>query len=235
MILDRLKYRKSNFHGGDLLEEITPRGELDVISIPEQFISPRRIDSRDMCLSSSNQGDTPRCAGYSMAGYIEYHNWKTLHYPSQIDGDLIYAEAKRIDGNNNPGTYLISASTASINLGLIKGTPKLVNYPSVNESNIASSLKKIISIKFALHQYGVALAGFRITDEWDWVDKRNGLIRNLGDKAIDKGGHAVLLAGYDSEGVYIQNSWGDWGHYGFAILSWEQYVKQIMQAMAIEI
>jgi intein/homing endonuclease len=178
---------------------------------------------------------THNCAGYSMAGYIEYHNWKTIHYPAQVDGDAIYAEAKKIDGNNSPGTYLRSAIQAAINLKLINGTPKYVDYPSINQSGMDRALKRIISIKFALHQYGVVLAGFRITDEWDWVDKKTGMIRDMGEKAKGKGGHAVLLCGYDMEGVYIQNSWGIfWGHYGFAVLSWKQYVQQIMQAMVVE-
>jgi len=235
-MLDFFKYKKSSFASGDLLDEIIPRGEVDLLPVPEQFISPHRIDSRDMCLSSSNQLQTPHCAGYSMAGYIEYHNWKTIHYPAQVDGDAIYAEAKIIDLNNRPGTQLSSAIKAAINLKLINGTAKYVDYQSVNASDMDVGLKRMVSIKFALHQYGVVLAGFRITDEWDWVDKKTGLIRDLGDKAQPRGGHAVLLCGYDMEGVYIQNSWGtNWGHYGFAVLSWKQYVKQIMQAMVVEI
>jgi len=235
MILDYLKYKKSSFASGDLFDEIIPRGGVALMKVPEQFISPYRIDSRDMCLSSSNQLQTPNCAGYSMAGYIEYHNWKTIHYPAQVDGDAIYAEAKKIDGNNSPGTYLSSAIQGAINLKLINGTAKYVDYPSINQSGMDIGLKRMISIKFALHQYGVVLAGFRITDEWDWVDKKTGLIRDLGSKAKDKGGHAVLLCGYDMDGVYIQNSWGtEYGHYGFAVLSWKQYVKQIMQAMVVD-
>jgi len=225
---------KTSFDCGDVLDEISCRGEREIISVPEQFISPYRIDSRDMCLSSSNQFDTPHCAGHSMAGYIEYYNWKTIHYPAQVDGDAIYAEAKRIDGNNSPGTYLTSAAQASINLKMISGKPQIVDYPLINQYQMDNATKRITAIKFALHQYGVALAGFRITDEWDWVDKKTGMIRDLGNKAINKGGHAVLLCGYDMEGVYLQNSWGCfWGHYGFAILSWKQYVKQIMQALVI--
>lgn len=178
---------------------------------------------------------THNCAGYTAAGYIEYYNWKTFHYPAQVDGDEIYAEAKKIDNYSGDGTNLISVSQASINLNIIKGVPKRISYDSVNRSNLSPHEKLIISAKFSLHKYGVVMAGFLITNEWDWVDKRNGFIRDLGDKAIGNGGHAVLLCGYDNDGVYIQNSWGeDWGHYGFAILKWEQYCRQIMQAMVIE-
>lgn len=235
MLLDYLRYSKTNFESGGLLDEPDIRAKRIIMRVPEQFIAPRRIDSRDMCLSSSNQQQTPHCAGYSAAGYIEFRNWKTLHYPAQVDGDKIYEEAKKIDMNNHPGTTLLSAATASISLGLIKGKPQYVAYPDIEGSSMDRKLKRITSIKFALHQYGVVLSGFRITDEWDWVDKKNGMIRNLGDKASNRGGHAVLLCGYDEMGVYIQNSWGErWGVYGFACLSWDQYDKQIMQAMIID-
>jgi hypothetical protein len=235
-LVDYFKYQKTEFESGGLIEDITPRRKREIITVPTQFISPRRIDSRDMCLSSSNQCKTPHCAGYTMSGYIEYHNWKTYHYPAQVDGDIIYKEAKRIDQNNRDGTTLHSAAKAAINLNFIQGIPKHIDYPSVNQANLSYMEKRIISIKFALHQYGVVLSGFRITDEWDWVDKKTGMIRDLGDKAKFRGGHAVLLCGYDHNGVYIQNSWGEnWGHYGFAILGWDQYHRQIMQAMVIDI
>jgi len=81
----------------------------------------------------------------------------------------------------------------------------------------------------------VVLSGFGITDEWNWVDKNTGMIRDMGENSSKRGGHAVLLCGYDDSGVYIQNSWGDqWGHYGFAILNWDMYDRQFMRAMIIE-
>jgi len=233
--LDILKYKQCPMESGGLLEEPTPRGDSELLTVPNQFIAPRRIDSRDMCLSASNQHQEPSCAGYTTAGYIEFYNWKTYHYPSQINGDGIYAEAKRIDNNTHPGTTLKSAADAALNLKLISGTPKYVDFPAVNNSTLSRKEKRALSIKFALHKYGVVLSGFMITDDWDWVDKKTGMIRNSGDKAQLKGGHAVLLCGFDDNGVYIQNSWSDgWGHYGFATLSWDQYDTQMMKAMVIE-
>jgi hypothetical protein len=233
--MDLWKFKHSNFEAGGLLEEAMPRGKEDLMKVPVQFIAPRRVDSRDMCLSSSNQYKTPHCAGYTTAGYLEFYNWKTLHYPAQVDGDAIYAEAKKIDGNNRPGTRLKSAARAAIKMGLINGKAKYVDFPSVNRSDLSRKEKRQTSIKFALHQYGVVLSGFGITDEWNWVDKNTGMIRDMGENSSKRGGHAVLLCGYDDSGVYIQNSWGDqWGHYGFAILNWDMYDRQFMRAMIIE-
>jgi len=216
------KYKKTDFSGGDLHKDPEPLMESRAFYASPQFVAPRRMDSRDMCLRSSNQGQTPHCAGYSTAGFIEVFNWRTKHYPEQCDGDLIYTEAKKLDGMPQVnGTILRCAGQGAINAGLIKGVVKQVP-------------KTEMDIQFAIHTYGVCVAGFMITDEWNLVEKTTGKISNFGDKARIIGGHALLLAGYSDEGIYIQNSWGEeWGIYGFGILSWEQFNKQIMDAMVI--
>ena len=233
--LDKFRYKKTNFISGGLrVSTLLERFYTDNIEIPKVFVAPKKIDSRDMCISSNSQNTPYNCAGYSTAGYIEYYNWKTKHYPEQIDGDIIYKRAKeKFDYNKSEGTTLIATTNAAIDLGLINGVPKLLDYKGMlGEEDIKVSAE--MSIKFGLHEYGVVMAGFFITNEWNYVNKETGIIKNLGDDAEVRGGHAVLLCGYDSNGVYIQNSWGDWGHYGFAILGWEQFRRQLMTAMIID-
>ncbi len=161
------------------------------------------------------------CAGYSTAGFIEVFNWRTKHYPEQCDGDLIYTEAKKLDGRPEVnGTILRCAGQGAINANLIKGVVKQVP-------------KTELDIQFAIHTYGVCVAGFLITDEWNLVEKNTGKI-SVSSRPVQRGGHAVLICGYDLDGVYIQNSWGeDWGIYGFGILSWAQFRTQIMDAMVL--
>lgn len=214
------RYKKTDFNGGGLLQDHELLAERRFLTTSPNFVAPRKIDNRDMCLRTDNQGNTPQCAAYSTAGFIEFQHWKIKHYPEQINPDPIYQEAKRIDGDNNPGTYLKSATQAVINLGLMDGTPKHID-------------KSELDIQFAIHQYGVCIGGFMITDEWNLVEKSTGKISILSN-ARQRGGHAVLLNGYDYEGLYIQNSWSeDWGIYGFAILPWELFNKQILDAMVI--
>ena len=234
--LDKFRYKKTNFISGGLhIATLLERSETCNVKIPKRFVAPKRIDSRDMCLSSNSQNSPYNCAGYSTAGYIEYYNWKTKHYPEQIDGNTIYKRAKeKFDYSNVDGTTLIATSDAAIDLGLIDGIPKFLNYKGILEEN-GIPISAEISIKFGLHQYGVVMAGFFITNEWNYVNKETGIIKNLGEDAEFRSGHAVLLCGYDSNGVYIQNSWGElWGHYGFAILGWEQLKRQLMTAMIID-
>ena len=214
------RYKKTNFRaGGLILEPISdsaPRLKTEI-----QFVAPRKIDFRDMCLPSNDQGQFPHCAGYATAGYIEVQNWRIKHYPEQLDGSAIYFAAKAVEGRQGDGTTLQCAIQGAINLGLVSGKGIIVN-------------KSINDVKFAIHQYGVVVAGFMITDDWNYVEKNTGIIRDSGGKAVIRGGHAVLLCGLDSIGFYIQNSWGfNWGIDGFATLRYNQAEKQLMQAMII--
>jgi len=217
------KYKKTNFEAGYLLKDTRPLITSETYSASPNFVAPRKIDNRDMCLRSSNQGNSPHCAGYSTAGFIEMFNWRTKHFPEQIDGDRIYYEAKKLDGQPTVnGTVLSCAGQGAINAGLIKGTVKRV-------------LPTELDIQFAIHQYGSCVGGLMITNEWNTVEKATGRIINLGDKAITIGGHAIIFCGYNLDGIYIQNSWGEgeWGLYGFALLPWELFRRQIIDAMVI--
>lgn len=48
------------------------------------------------------------------------------------------------------------------------------------------------------------------------------------------GGHAMVLVGYDSDGVHLVNSWGiDWGMGGLGLLSWAAVAKRIRDLRVI--
>ena len=215
------RYKKTNYKAGGLLPTRTVRSRNNTYVPAKKFVAPRRIDSRDMCIETSNQALTPRCAGYACAGFIEVQNWKQLHYPEQVDADLIYTEAKKIDGYEGDGTTLDAVANAAINLGLIQGKPKFID-------------EGLDNIKFAIHLKTVCMVGLNITDEWNEINKKTGEISDFGDSAIVLGGHAVLACGYDDKGLYIQNSWGsDWALYGFALLPWKLVTRQYMYGLVI--
>ncbi len=214
------RYNKTNFEAGGCFMEEIPMGA-DVVSTVDQFIAPRRIDYRDMLLVSSDQGQTPHCVGYSTAGCCEFWYWRKNHYPKQFDGDAIYAEAKKLDGAPSAqGTWPKFGVQAAMNLGYINGISKYV--PNT-----------INDIKFTLHEHGVFVGGFKITTDWNIVDKNTGLIKNTPGAKV-RGGHAVCVCGFGDEGLYIQNSWGsNYGNYGFCLLGWHQVQQQFMNGMVI--
>mgnify|MGYP001004565829 CR=1 FL=1 len=215
-----LRYNKTSFAAGGCLLEDIPYGA-DVIMTAKKFIAPRRIDYRDMLVASSDQGNTPSCVGFSSAACCEFWHWKKEHYPKQFNGLTIYNKAKTLDGSPNAdGTWPKYGVKAAIELGFIKGKGKYVNSSRDN-------------IKFTLHEHGVFVGGFKITQDWNYVDKKTGLIRNTSNSRTI-GGHAICICGYNEQGVYIQNSWSkNYGIHGFAILRWEQVDKQFMNGMVI--
>lgn len=91
MVMFNIFSKKTNFDADGWVEE---EGEIQeeeaLLATPRNFVAPRKVDFRDMCLKTSDQGQTPHCTGYSTAGYIEVQNWRRKHYPEQIDGDSIY-------------------------------------------------------------------------------------------------------------------------------------------------
>ena len=162
------------------------------------------------------------CVGFGTAGFIEIQNWRVNHYPEQVNGHAIYYQAKKIDNYAGDGTFVKCGVQSALDLGLVKGTGKHVGNNKTD-------------IQFAIHQYCACIGAFRITDEWNMVEKGTGIISNLGDKVKTIGGHCCLIVGYDDRGIYIQNSWSEtWALYGFALLSWEQVSRQFMEGMVIE-
>jgi hypothetical protein len=162
------------------------------------------------------------CCGFGTAGFIEIQNWRINHFPEQVNGHAIYYEAKKIDGYPGDGTFVRYGVQAALTMGLTEGIGKHIG-------------RDRMDLKFAIHQYYACIGALRITDEWNLVEKRTGIISNFGSNAKQIGGHCVLVVGYDDYGVYIQNSWSeDWALFGFALLSWEQWDRQWMEGMVIE-
>ena len=79
--------------------------------------------------------------------------------------------------------------------------------------------------KFAIHRYGVMMAGFEITTEW-YAPKNNTV---KGGKYGSEGGHAVIICGWDNEGFIIMNSWGDtYADKGFVRVAYPAFEKQFI-------
>lgn len=163
------------------------------------YAVPAMMDLRSQLLPSSNQQDSPKCAAYAMAGWLEFYNWKFKGIAKQVDPDPLYARAKQLDGSPSlAGTTLEAVLQAAQDLGVLSGVDN-ASIRQVSANGVAQ----------ALHRYGVVLAAFDITDRW--LDAApSGWIKEGG---LNLGGHAVLICGYslvDSPQWYaVQNSWGE--------------------------
>lgn len=186
-----------------------------VLKAPKSFQGPKELILSGYCTPAENQGAKPWCAAYSASSYAENLKWRIRGYRSEIDPEPIYRHAKSIDGDpDGDGTYLECALDALLEKRLFDRD--LCKVKTVNN---------LPDLKYAIHRYGVCVAGFDITSEW--YNPRNGVIR--GNKAASQGGHAVTVCGYDEGGVVILNSWGhEYGRNGFVYVTNKAFDDQFM-------
>lgn len=188
----------------------------------EGIVNPLKIDNRQLCSPTDQQGSTPHCAGFSGAQYIESLYWKETGTPIQIEASQIYAKAKLIDGMKDiDGTTPTAVLSAAI--GLCGWEDKGYNVDIYFKE---SKEKTIEYIKYLIHKNMFILIGFNICEGWYKVTNEKYKVTHSGENL---GGHCVLGCGYNKEGFYIQNSWGkDWGAKGFALIPWNVFIKEFM-------
>ena len=193
----------------------------------DKIVNPLKIDNRQLCSPTDCQGDTPHCAGYSVAQLLESLYWKKTGIPIQLDASQIYAKAKEIDKKvKMDGTDLESVFKATFKLLNIRNKKLYVFYNTLDQNTIET-------FKFIIHKYDFLVCGFMITESWYDCINSNYLIKV--DKSNQIGGHAVLACGYDKEGVFIQNHWGiEWGFKGFAKLTWEAFLNQFVYGAYVD-
>lgn len=84
------------------------------------------------------------------------------------------------------------------------------------------------AIRNQLAQGRPVTIAFPIYSAWDNLNSSNDVLdANNVDTSTYRGGHEVMVYGYNSTGLLVQNSWGTgWGNAGRAIMAWnfvEQY------------
>lgn len=189
------------------------------------FSAPKVLNLDGYCTPVENQGNLPFCAAYSASSFAENILWRKRHYHVDIDPVPLYRYAKTIDGDpNGAGTYLECTMEALLakrifdpDLCKIKQFGGLISFNNGNMLN---------DIKFAIHRYGVCMAGFNITTEW--YKPKDNIIRANKSFACE-GGHAVIICGYDEGRIRILNSWGnDYADNGFVWITNEAAEKQFI-------
>ena len=192
----------------------------------KNFQAPKELILTGYCVPVDDQGQKPWCAAYSAANYAENLLWRKRGYHTEIDPAPLYQYAKTIDGDpSGDGTYLECTLKALMKYGHFDST--ICKIKTIG-GGIFGNGSALNDVKYAIHKYGVVMAGFNITDEWYSPSK--GVVRG-GPGHVSQGGHAVLIVGYDPDGVIIQNSWGvRYAHEGFVYLTNKAFEEQFMYA-----
>lgn len=222
------KYARMFVEGGLKVPEKILKKE--TFSASKNFSAPKELILRGYCTPVENQGNLPFCAAYSASSYAENLLWRKRHYHEEIDPVPLYKYAKTIDGSpNTPGTYLECTLEALLKKGYFD--EKKCQIKQFGGAQFGNS-NPVRDMKFAIHQYGVAMAGFNITTEWYNPNRKNTIEGVKG--ATEEGGHAVVVCGYDENRILILNSWGsNYAEGGFVWITYEAFVKSFMYASVL--
>lgn len=192
------------------------------------IINPLKIDNRQLCAPTDDQGTENSCAAFSIANICESIIWKKTGKLVNLDAHQIYAKSKEIDGaKNSDGTWLEYAIKAAFMLGGID--VKDLNIKFLYNDGTSQTIEML---KFLVHKYDFVHAGFNITSGWYNCNNENYYINCSGQSL---GGHAIVIPAYFPDSVCIQNSWSrSWGAQGFGLLKWEDFLKTFMYACVID-
>lgn len=198
--------------------------QLPLLTPRQLFIAPETIDLRDYCCQTRDQGRLPWCAAFAATGFASNVNWRKNDIPMQYDPAPIYTFAKTIDGcPDTDGTSLIAVFLALLKDGIFD-----------QERCEIKVLRTIEQVKYAVHKFGCCIVGLNVSHEWYTCNRNKSTISGRKDSE-QIGGHAVLVCGYNRDGVMIQNSWNtDWGSYGFALITWNEFAREFMYGAVID-
>ena len=195
-----------------------------------------------------DQGKEGACTGFGLAATINYLQWKNNGFDTRnlhsVSPRMIYHLAKLYDewaGEDYEGSSCRGAMKGWHRHGVCtdalwpyrdaKGKIRFLSPKSGWEADAAVrplgayyriDAKSITDMQCAILEVGAIYVSASVHDGW-YLDKQKSLnIIPFQNKRV--GGHAFAIVGYNEDGFIIQNSWGpDWGHYGFAILSYEDW------------
>lgn len=206
-----------------------------LIKLPPSMGPPKGLHILD-------QGFEGACTGFALAGAINLLKQRG-ESTERVSARMLYEMAKRHDewpGEDYDGSSLRGAIKGWGNMGVCsedkwkyratsRGTLTIVRAEDARRNTIGAYYRirpRISDFHAALNETGVITASARVHKGWD--APKNGKISFL--KTPD-GGHAFVIVGYDSEGFWVQNSWGPtWGNKGVALWSYEDWIQNVMDA-----
>ena len=193
-----------------------------------------------------DQGQEGACTGFGLATVVNYllNSFKRANYRDRapVSARMLYEMARRYDewpGENYEGSSARGAMKGWHKHGVCseKLWPYKVQRAKQDEFTAERSTDArrrllgaylrvnhfdLVAMHGAICEVGVLYATAQVHSGWDKV-KRDGLI--LQEDNIE-GGHAFAIVGYDQDGFWIQNSWGeDWGRRGFAHISYDDWLS----------
>ena len=202
------------------------------VSLPDEFYLSNLPEVK-------NQYDIGACVAFVASEIAEYFERKQSKNKNKLSAGYIYGTRYSYKGK---GMYPRDAIKTLKNIGTCKQSKFIYNrevpeiIEKVQKSNVTYTdtqhyritsyfkCKTLEDIKTAIYSLGPVM----LTVNWydnNYFSKDDSYVMYPGK---GKGsGHAILIYGWNKEGLLFQNSWGnDWGNKGRAILSYTYPIKE---------
>jgi len=195
-------------------------------------------------LNIRNQGTEGACTGFGLAAAIDIL-LRQGGDETAVSTRMLYDMARRYDewqGEDYEGSSCRGAIKGWYNMGVCQES--LYPYDAKKAGNFTIEAAKdarkntvgayyrlgerISDYHAAMNEVGVVYCSATVHDGWNRPDPKSGRITWHKKPA---GGHAFAIVGYNSDGFWIQNSWGKtWGRNGTALWTYEDWLTNIQDA-----
>ena len=224
-----------------------------LVCLPDSF--PQQTDIEKYLPIYANkfvldQGHEGACTGFGLAAAVNFLQWRNNEYVDSglkvVSPRMLYHMAQLYDewaGEDYDGSSCRGAMKGWHHHGVCsdatwpyrdpKGNIKFISPKPKWEQEAAKlplgayyriDIQSINDLQSAICEVGAVYCSACVHDGW-YIGKKNKPVIIQCDSEI-VGGHAFALIGYTADGFIVQNSWGqDWGFHGFAILSYEDWVR----------
>ena len=196
-----------------------------------------------------DQGSEGACTGFGLAAVIN-HLYQQRGDGSRVSARMLYEMAKRYDewaGSEYEGSSCRGAIRGWRNMGVCTEDSWPYEdddqrpYVSVNRAKEARYhalgayyrlRPNVVDFHSALNETGVLYASAMVHTGWEKPNKDG----KIAFKKTDGSGHAFAIVGYDDDGFWVQNSWGNaWGVNGLALWSYEDWAENISDAWVVQL
>lgn len=196
-----------------------------------------------------NQGSENSCVGHSLAHVIDVLRYGVIDTdaPKRASARMLYEMARRNDEwaeSPHEGSSLRGAIKGFFRNGVcgdaydtVKTKEWTLTYDmakEARETRLGAYFRlqpDISDYHAALNEVGAIYVSAQIHE--NWKKPKNGRIAPAGRPI---GGHAFVIVGYDAEGFWVLNSWGEtWGKDGMAHWAYADWAATVMDAWVLQL
>ena len=219
------------------------RYQAALIQLKEEIQRPEQLNIRD-------QGREGACTGFGLAATVDLLLARRGD-PRTVSTRMLYETAKQFDeweGDDYHGSSCRGAVKGWHSMGVC--SEDLPPYRSgergwditIDQAKDARRTtvgayyrvnRRLSDYHAALNEVGALYTSATVHKGWQRGSVRDGVIPMSFDAL---GGHAFAIVGYNQDGFWVQNSWGEgWGHDGVALWTYEDWLENAKDAWVLRL